>query len=53
MRQFKQVLDDSLRRPGRKIATAVADADLLIYVLGCMFGIGDLRTVEQIKGATK
>lgn len=31
----------------------VVDADLLIYVLGGMLGIGGLRTVEKIKGATK
>lgn len=31
----------------------VVDADLLIYVLGGMLGIGGLRTVEKIKGAAK
>jgi Holin of 3TMs, for gene-transfer release len=31
----------------------VVNADLLIYVLGGMLGIGGLRTVEKIKGATK
>lgn len=29
------------------------DADLLIYTLGGMLGIGGLRTLEKVKGVTK
>lgn len=31
----------------------VLDTDVLLYILGGMLGLGSLRSVEKIKGATK
>jgi hypothetical protein len=34
-------------------APPVVDADLLIYTLGGLLGIGGLRTIEKVKGVSK